>query len=86
MGRVEQARQIDDIFSGKLSVPDAHTDVQAWFELTLYNLAIGLADTPKEERKEKVEYMKKHNSEWCDDVLPLARELIKQGAHAPIGE
>lgn len=78
MERVEQARQIDKIFNGELAVPDADPDVQAWFELTVYNLALGIVDTPVSERKAKVELLKKHNPEWVDDVLPLARELCKK--------
>jgi len=78
MDRVEQARQIDKIFSGELIVPDAHPDVISWFELTVYNLALGIADSPKDERKTKAEHIKKNNPEWADDVLPLARKLCQK--------
>lgn len=74
MGRIEQARQINDIFNGKMSVNDAHNDVQTWFELTAHNLAVSIVDAPNENRKDIAEMVSK---EWRDDVLPLVRKIIK---------
>lgn len=76
MGRVEQSNQIDAIFNGQLAVPDAHPDVQTWFELTVYNLAMAIVAAPEEKRKELAEMV---DPQWRDDVLPLARKLVLQG-------
>ena len=73
--RLKQARQIDDIINGKLAVPDADKDVQTWFELTVYNLALAIVDTPKEKRKAQAKFIKEQHPAWADDVLELAREL-----------
>lgn len=72
MGRTEQSNQIDAIFEGKLAVPDAHKDVQTWFELTTYNLAMQIVNAPAEKRKELAGMVE---PQWRDDVLPLARKL-----------
>ncbi len=76
MGRIEQSNQIDDIFDGKLAVPVAHPDVQTWFELTVYNLAMQIVKAPEDKRKELAEIV---DPQWKDDVLPLARKLVKEG-------
>jgi len=76
MERAEQAQQIDDVYAGKIAVTDCHKDVQTWFELTVYNLALQIVKTPKDERKAKIDYMRENNPEWIDDVLPVARLLI----------
>lgn len=77
MDRVKQARQIDAILDGKMTVPEAHPDVQSWFELTVYGLALHIAEkgTP-EERRRAAEIVKSEHPEWQDDVLPLARKLV----------
>jgi hypothetical protein len=76
MEREEQAQQIDDVFNGKIAVGDCHKDVQTWFELSVYNLALSIKNTKKEHRKQKIEYMKENHPEWVDDVLPIAKALI----------
>jgi hypothetical protein len=76
MERAEQAQQIDDVYAGKIAVGDCHNDVKTWFELSVYNLALQIANMPKEQRKAKIEMMKKDHPEWADDVLPIARQLI----------
>lgn len=73
MGRVEQSNQIDDICDGKMSIHDAHPDVQAWFELTVHNLAMQIVKAPKHKRKEMVDMI---HDPWRDDVIPLARMLV----------
>lgn len=82
MERVEQARQISKIYNGEMTVNDAHKDVQAWFEITVYSLALGIAYAPIEKRKAIVDDMKKTNPDWVDDVLPIARTII-QNDQAP---
>lgn len=77
MERIQQSNQIDTIFNGQLAVPDAHPDVQTWFELTVYNLAMAIVSAPEEKRKELAALV---SPEWRDDVLPLARKLVKEGA------
>lgn len=76
MGRIEQSNQIDDIFEGKLAVPDAEQDVQTWFELTVYNLAMQIVKAPENKRAELAAMVDK---QWRDDVLPLARKLVATG-------
>lgn len=77
MGRIEQSNQIDAIFNKELAVPDAHPDVQLWFELTVYNLAMQIVKAPSEQRKELASMV---DAQWRDDVLPLARKLVSGGA------
>ena len=76
MGRIEQSNQIDAIFNKELAVPDAHPDVQSWFELTVYNLAMQIVKAPAEQRKELARMV---DAQWRDDVLPLARKLVNEG-------
>lgn len=78
MGRIEEAKQINAIYQGKMKVNDALPDVQAWFEISVYSLALGIANAPKDKRKQVIEDMKKTNPDWVDDVLPIARELCTQ--------
>jgi len=57
-------------------VPDADQEVQTWFELTVYNLAMQIVKAPTEKRKELAEMV---DPQWRDDVLPLARKLVATG-------
>lgn len=75
MGRIEQSDQIDAIFEGRLTVPEAHEDVRTWFELTVYNLAMQIVNTPPDGRKKAASMVPK---QWRDDVLPLARKIVKE--------
>jgi hypothetical protein len=81
--RIEQSNQIDAIFKGELAVPDAHPDVQTWFELAVYNLAMQIVKAPAEKRKDMAGLI---DSAWRDDVLPLARKLVKEKALCAKGE
>lgn len=78
MDRVEQSNQIDAIFDGRMTVPEAHKDVQTWFELTVYNLAMQIVNAAPEKRKSLAASV---DAQWRDDVLPLARSLCKSSDH-----
>jgi len=49
--------------------------VRTWFELTVYNLAMQIVNTPPDGRKKAASMVPK---QWRDDVLPLARKIVKE--------
>jgi hypothetical protein len=77
MGKDEQARQISAIYRGEMKVNEAHQNVQNWFEMSVYHMAVCVVDARREDRRELMEGVKRDCPDWYDDVDRIAKQLVR---------
>lgn len=79
---IQISYEIDDVLGGKKPVSSVSQSAQEWLSIMAHNIALGIADLPREKRASNAEYMKANQPLIADMALPLARAIIEDRLNA----
>ena len=72
-------KQLEQVLAGELSANDAHSDVQAWLRVSVYNLAYCVAShATRAGRAQALEMVKEDQPAFYDDVSHMAKIIFKK--------
>lgn len=72
-------KQLEKVLAGEMSANDAHSDVQAWLRVSVYNLACCVAShSTRAGRARALEIVKTDQPAFYDDVSHMAKIIFKK--------
>jgi len=72
-------KQLEQVLAGEMSANDAHSDVQAWLRVSVYNLAYCVAShSTRAGRARALEIVKTDQPAFHDDVSHMAKIIFKK--------